>query len=80
MELQTIHPEDIVEIDRRGFRFLARVKRIDNGVLRLKPVDNRVTYFHAPARQVVGIWHANKKTRRRLTVDPAEVEIGVSDA
>ncbi len=81
MQLQTIQPQDIVEIDRRGWRFLARVKSIDNGVLRLQPIDNRVTYFHAPARQVVGIWHANKATRRRLTVTvDREVEIGVADA
>lgn len=79
MQLQTIQPEDIVEIDRRGFKFLARVKRVDNGTLRLQPVDNRVTYFHASARQVVGIWHANKATRRRKAEEAeAELAIGVS--
>ena len=80
MELQTIHPDDVVEIDRRGFKFLARVKTIDNGVLRVQPVDNRVTYFHASARQVVGIWHANKATRRRLSSErERQFAIGVED-
>ena len=80
MDLHSVQLEDIVEIDRRGFHFLAHVKKIENGVLGVRPIDNRLTYYHAPARQVVGIWHANRKTRRRLTVDPAEVPIGVADA
>lgn len=65
MQLHSVQPEDIVEIDRRGFRFLAIVKRVDNGTLHIQPIDPRVTYFRAPARQIVGIWHANKSTRRR---------------
>lgn len=65
MELHTIQPEDIVEVDRRGFKFLAIVKRVDTGTVHVVPIDRGVTYFRAPARQIVGIWHANKATRRR---------------
>jgi hypothetical protein len=65
LDLHSLQPEDIVEVDRRGLKFLAVVKRVENGTVHLVPIDRGITYFRAPARQIVGIWHANKATRRR---------------
>lgn len=79
MQLQWIHPGDVVEVDVRGFCFMARVKSTNHGALRIQPIDNRVTYFRASARQVVGIWHANKDTRRRLEREERQLAIGVED-
>lgn len=60
MQLQSIHPGDIVEVDIRGWCFMARVKMLDNGGLQIRPIDNRVKYHRVSARQVTGIWHAKR--------------------
>lgn len=65
--LQSVHPGDIVEIDKRGRRFYALVRTKAPGTLNILPLDKRFTYYTAAANEVVGIWRADKATRVRVT-------------
>ena len=82
MTTDTLQPGDIVEVDRKGRRFHAVFTRklpadaapVAAGELEITPLDSRVSYRHASARDVIGIWHANKATRARSNAnrrDPA---------
>jgi hypothetical protein len=64
-----IAPGDVVEIDKKGRRFHALVKAIDQDPkgyyhLDLTPFDRRVTYHHATVREVTVVW-------RRVRTGPA---------
>jgi hypothetical protein len=64
-----IAPGDVVEIDKKGRRFHALVKAIEQDAkgyhhLELKPFDRRVSYHHATVREVVTVW-------RRVRTGPA---------
>lgn len=65
MNLASIKTGDIVEVDKKGRRFHALVRGLDQGELAVHPFDRRVTYRQATAREVVGIWHANRQTAAR---------------
>ena len=56
-----IGPGDIVEVDKRGRRFHALVKeleQLESGrfELVLRPLDSRITYRTATVREVVTVW------------------------
>ena len=68
MRLQGIRAGDIVEVDVRGRRFLARVSDTDADGLRLLPLERRVNHFQCRAHQVVGHWA--KRGRPGVTEDP----------
>jgi hypothetical protein len=56
-----IGPGDIVEVDKRGRRFHAIVKeleQLESGrfELVLRPLDSRVSYRTATVREVVTVW------------------------
>ena len=64
-----IAPGDVVEIDKKGRRFHALVRQIEqdaNGYhhLDLHPFDRRVSYHRATVREVVTVW-------RRVRTGPA---------
>jgi hypothetical protein len=64
-----IAPGDIVEIDKKGRRFHALVKTIEQDAkgyyhLELHPFDRRVSYRQATVREVVTVW-------RRVRTGPA---------
>ena len=64
-----IAPGDIVEIDKKGRRFHALVKAIEQDAkgyhhLELHPFDRRVSYRQATVREVVTVW-------RRVRTGPA---------
>jgi hypothetical protein len=67
MQLASIRPGDIVLVNRAGRRFYAEVVGHESdGItqrLVVRPLDRNVTWRSATARQVIGIWHANKGTR-----------------
>ena len=57
MRTRAIHPGDLVLVDRRGRRFYARVGGLERaGVLAIEPLDRRVSYRSAKAREVVDHW------------------------
>jgi hypothetical protein len=56
-----IAPGDVVEIDKKGRRFHALVRTIEQDPkgffqLELHPFDRRVSYRHATVREVVTVW------------------------
>ena len=56
-----IGPGDIVEVDKRGRRFHALVKeleQLESGrfELVLRPLDSRISYRTATVREVVTVW------------------------
>ncbi len=64
---KTIGPGDIVEIDKKGRRFHALVReleQLESGrfELNVRPLDSRISYQHATVREVVGVW---RKARGR---------------
>lgn len=70
MTLASIKEGDIVAVDKRGRVFHALVlKPRRQGELSISPFDTRITYFTATAREVVGLWHATKATKRQMGLD-----------
>lgn len=65
MTLSSVKVGDVVEVDKKGRRFFARVTLVGESSLTLRPLDNRISYRSCTAREVIGIWHANKHTRAR---------------
>jgi hypothetical protein len=64
-----IAPGDVVEVDKKGRRFHALVKAIEQDPkgyyhLELNPFDRRVSYRQATVREVVTVW-------RRVKTGPA---------
>jgi hypothetical protein len=64
-----IAPGDVVEVDKKGRRFHALVKTIEQDPkgyyhLELHPFDRRVSYRQATVREVVTVW-------RRVRTGPA---------
>jgi hypothetical protein len=54
---RAIHPGDLVLVNRLGRLFYARVSGLERaGVLALEPLDRRVTYRTARAREIVDHW------------------------
>lgn len=60
MTLGAIHPQDLVLVDKRGVRFHAEVLECSHGELRVRPLDRRVTYRAAGAREVLAHWRKSK--------------------
>ena len=58
---KTIGPGDIVEVDKKGRRFHALVRALEQQQsgrfeLELTPLDSRISYYRATVREVVGVW------------------------
>lgn len=63
--LATIHPGDIVEIDRKGRRFHAIVIEKSAGMLtRIRAIDPRINYTTATSREVIAHWRKTKNVRK----------------
>lgn len=65
MTTASLKPGDIVEVDKKGRRFIAVVKGVTRGGFDVRPIDSRVSYHSATSREICGIWHANLETRRQ---------------
>jgi hypothetical protein len=58
---KAIGPGDIVEVDKKGRRFHALVReleQLESGrfELVLRPLDSRISYHRATVREVVAVW------------------------
>ena len=61
---RAIHPGDLVLVDRRGRLFYAKVAGLEQaGVLAIEPLERRVTYRTAKAREVVDHWAHSRADR-----------------
>ncbi|MBA2644346.1 MAG: hypothetical protein H0U80_02755 [Solirubrobacterales bacterium] len=71
MKLAGINAGDIVEIDKGGRRFLARVAQPDdrpgaaNGRLPIDPIHRGISWRQASAREVVAHWARRGRPRAR---------------
>jgi hypothetical protein len=70
MRLEGIQTGDIVEVDRKGRRFLAVVVGPAPGGLALSPTDRRVGFHSCRSREVIGHWV--KRGRPRETSEPLQ--------
>jgi hypothetical protein len=68
MRLEGVVTGDIVEVDIRGRRFLARVSGTIPGGLTLAPIERHVNHFQCRAPQVIAHWA--KRGRPRTTDEP----------
>jgi hypothetical protein len=61
---RAIDPGDLVLVDRRGRLFYARVLGAERaGVPSVQPLDRRMTYRSARAREIVDHWSHNRADR-----------------
>jgi hypothetical protein len=70
MRLEGIQSGDIVEVDRKGRRFLAVVVGPAPGGLALAPTDRRIGFYSCRSREVIGHWV--KRGRPRETSEPLQ--------
>ena len=69
MKLAGINPGDIVEVDKRGRRVLARVGPPDDRLhpggrcLPIEPIHRGISWRHANAREVVAHWARRGRPR-----------------
>jgi hypothetical protein len=54
--LADIRIDDIVEVDKKGRKFRADVRDKAAGQLSIRPIDRRITYTTATAREVTRHW------------------------
>jgi hypothetical protein len=64
MKLASIHPGDLIEVDKRGRRMFGKVVEIEDALVRFEPLCPGVSYRHASSREIIGHW---KKTGRRTS-------------
>ncbi len=76
MRTRAIHPGDLVLVNRLGRLFYARVGGVErSGVLAVEPLDRRVTYRTAKAREIVDHWshrgmnRDDRPSRAQLALD-----------
>lgn len=62
--LATIKIEDIVEVDKKGYRFFAVVRDKTGRQLTIRPITKGVTYGTATSREVVRHWRLTKNVRK----------------
>lgn len=73
MRRAPIEPGDLVEVDKKGRRFIALVIAVDpGGDVRVEPVCRGVSWRAATSRELVRHW--KKAARRRRQPDPDEHE------
>lgn len=73
MRRAPIETGDIVEVDKKGRRFMALVIGVDaGGDVRVEPICRGVSWRTATSRELVRHW--KKAARRRRQADPDEHE------
>ena len=72
MTLAGVQPGDLVEVDVRGVRFIARVTAKDRSGLGIEPIGRAYTWRRATATQVVEHW------RKRRSRKPSSAPVALS--
>lgn len=62
VKLTSMHPLDLIEVNKSGRRMYGKVVEIRDGVVQFEPLCRGISYRHASAREIVGHW---RKTGRR---------------
>lgn len=64
MTLTSVKEGDIVEVNKKGRVFLARVEAKQKGCVEIRPLHGNINYFEASAREIITHW---RKARRNGT-------------
>lgn len=62
--LNTIHPGDIVEVEKHGRTGLCVVGEKYSGEIEIKPITKGFTWRTATSRQITGHWRKTRNGRR----------------
>jgi hypothetical protein len=75
MLLARIRPGDLVEVDKKGRRFIAHVEDVVYGAVKIVPLG-RENYFSATPREIVTHWRkARGGERSRPSAQPTSCDI-----
>lgn len=75
MTLTSVKAGDIVEVDKKGRRFLAYVNDKTDTGLEIKPVDRRITYRECTAREVIDHWrHSRARDRLKARITAKQLD------
>lgn len=66
MTIGSLKVGDIIEVDKKGWRFHGLVREVRGRTVVIQPFEANVTWRTATSHEVVGIWKANRPTRVRL--------------
>lgn len=69
MRIRSVQPGDLVLINKKGRIFHARVQGLGPGGLAIAPLERRITYRQASAREVVDHWRHAARDRGEATND-----------
>jgi hypothetical protein len=77
VRLRGIAAEDVVLVNKRGRIFHAIVAgQLPSGELRIQPLDRRISYRHAAAREIAGHW-ARQERPRVVGAPPTEGQLAL---
>jgi hypothetical protein len=77
MRLRGIAAEDVVLVNKRGRIFHALVAgQLPSGELRIQPLDRRISYRHAAAREIAGHW-ARQERPRPVGAPPSDGQLAL---
>jgi len=63
MTLSGVKADDLVLVSKRGREFLAVVTARADGAILFEPIDRRISYRQATAREVIGHWRKAANSR-----------------
>jgi hypothetical protein len=81
MRLTAIKPGDIVQCNKKGRLFYAKVVGAGVvGTLRVQPLERNISYRHVTANEIVDHWSHNIATRRADRRPPNQTRLDLDDA
>lgn len=77
MNISSVKPGDIVEVDIRGSKFLAYSEELikekgKQSSLKITPVSQNISYYSCKANQVVGHYKKMQRSRAKRTTSNGE--------
>ena len=78
VRLAGIRPGDIVQVDRKGRIFHAKVDEVGTQELRFTPIEPRITYRTCTAREVIDHWSHHGQSRRTSGAAVEQLDLGLS--
>lgn len=78
MNLASAKAGDLILADKKGRRFHAEIVEKLPGMIRVLPLDSRISYRQVSAREVIGLWHKSRQGSRSKAQELAESAIEVT--
>ncbi len=81
MRLTAIKPGDIVQCNKKGRLFHAKVVgAVATGTLRVQPIERNISYRHVTASEIADHWSHTVTTRRSDRRPPTQTKLDLGDA